>query len=423
MHITDVEKGSIGEELGIAANDELIGFNGNKAEDILDYDFYNESESFVMSVLHNGEVIDYEIEKDVDEDMGLVFDEEIKTRVCRNKCIFCFVDQLPKKELRTTLRVKDDDYRFSFISGSYVTLTNLSESDLQRIIRLKLSPLYVSVHTSDNKLRRYMLGNSAAPDICEQLRLLHDGGIKLHAQIVYCPCVNEDVAKTAKDIAPFCETLAVVPVGLTKDCNTALKPVSKADAERIIDVVEPLQEEFLKQKHTRFIFIADEFYIRAGRDVPDFCNYEDFSQLENGIGLIALFRHDFEEALAITDDMQVGECSIATGVDAYPTIREAAKKLTDKFGGEIKVHKIHNEFFGDSVTVAGLVTGGDILKQLAGKSLGERLIIPRCMLKEFKDVFLDNMSVKELSSKLGVKIKIIDADGFSFVKGCSKNEC
>ncbi len=422
MRIVDVDKGSVGEELGIKPDDELIAFDGQKVVDILDYDFYNESERFYMTVKSGDEEIEFDIEKDSDEDLGLTLEEELSVRVCRNKCIFCFVDQLPKRELRKSLHVKDDDYRYSFISGSYVTLTNVSTDDLERIVRLKLSPLYISIHSSNNELRRKMLGNPKAPDIVEQLKFLYRGGIKIHAQIVYCPEINEDVAETAIDTAPYCESLAVVPVGLTKDCNTALRCVNRDDARRVVERIAPLQKEFLKKKRTRYVFLADEFYIIGELPVPSYEHYENFVQIENGVGMIALFKHEVEFALEETDDGQVGNFSIATGVAAYKTIKEAAKKITDKFGGSIKVFPVVNSFFGESVTVAGLVTGGDIYKRLNGEELGEYLMLPRCMLKEFGDVFLDNMTIGELEHKLGTKIKIVGTDGVSFVKGCVQSE-
>lgn len=418
MRITEVEKNSIGDELGIRAGDELIAFNGKTVQDFLDYEFYNAEESFTMSVGRNGQVTDYEIEKDSDEDLGLGIEGEQNIRVCRNKCIFCFVDQLPKKGLRSTLRVKDDDYRLSFMSGSYVTLTNTSEEDLQRIADLKLSPIYVSVHTSDLKLRRFMLGNPKAPDIIEQLRFLHNNGIKIHAQIVYCPEVNEDYVKTIIETAPYCETIAVVPVGLTRDCNTSLKPVDKHYAQKAIDGILPLQKDFLKSKGTRYVFLADEFFVVAEREVQAFECYEDFAQIENGVGLVAKFRREVDLALAETEQGNIGKCSIATGLAAFGVIKSAADKVAHKFGGEIAVYGVKNDFFGESVTVAGLLTGGDIYKTLKNKSLGERLILPRCMLKEFDDVFLDNMTVGELSEKLGLRIQVINTDGYAFVKGC-----
>ncbi len=420
MKILAVEKDSIGEELGIGAGDELVAFDGFPVTDVLDYDFYNSRENFTMRVKSSGEVVDFEIEKYDDEDLGLELDREIRVRSCRNHCVFCFVDQLPDKDLRSTLRVKDDDYRHSFIFGNYVTLTNVSERELDRIIRLKLSPLYVSVHTSDNKLRSRMLGTegqkTTIPDIVEQLRKLYEGGIKVHAQIVYCPTLNDDLNETISDIYKYTESLAVVPVGLTRNCNPALRCVDGTCAAAVIDTVAEWQKKLLAEKGTRYVFAADEFYIKAGREIPPYESYEDLSQIENGIGLTAAFLHDFESALKDHPAGEIGDASIATGESAYELINGCARRLTQKYGGKIRVYKIRNDFFGETVTVAGLITGGDIAAQLKGKPLGTRLILPRVMLKEFGDVFLDGYTVKRLSDELGVRVQIIRPDGESFVK-------
>lgn len=419
MKILAVTKNGVADELGISAGDELVSFDGFPVVDVLDYDFYNSRENFTMRVKSDGEVTDYDIEKYDDEDLGMELSREISVRSCRNHCVFCFVDQLPKENLRNTLRVKDDDYRHSFIFGNYVTLTNVSDKELDRIIRLKLSPLYVSVHSSNRELRKKLLGveNQNIPFIMDQLIKLYDGGIKIHAQIVYCPGINDDIDSTIADISPYTESLAIVPVGLTRDCNPALKRVDRASAENVINTVEKWQKKLLSERGTRFVFAADEFYVKAEREVPPYETYEDFSQIENGIGLIAAFKHDFNAAMERYDSGTVGETSIATGESAYPLISECAALVEAKFGGKIHVYKIRNDFFGDSVTVAGLVVGRDLLNQLSGKPLGDRLVLPRVMLKEFCDVFLDGNSINEVSEKLNVKIQILQPDGDSFVRG------
>ncbi len=420
MKIFSVAKDSVAAELGIRAGDELLAFDGYPVIDVLDYDYYNSSECFVMRIRSGGEITDCRIEKEEDEDLGLELDREISVRSCRNHCVFCFVDQLPPEDLRSTLRVKDDDYRHSFIFGNYVTLTNVTDRELERIIRIKLSPLYVSVHTSDHALRKKLLGTEGAPeipDIMAQLRKLHSGGIRVHAQVVYCPGINDDVDQTIRDISPYTESLAIVPVGLTKNCNPALKHIDKESASRIVDVVEKWQTKLLPERGTRYVFASDELYLAAGRQIPPYETYEDFYQIENGIGLIAAFRHDFEAAMEQFRAGNVGEISIATGVSAYPLIAACAAKVEKKFGGKIHVYEIRNKFFGESVTVAGLVVGSDLLRQLKGKPLGDRLILPRIMLREFTDVFLDGYTVKDLERDLGVPIKIIQPDGESFVRG------
>lgn len=425
MKIFSVAKNSIADELGIKAGDELLAFDGFPVTDVLDYDYYDSLENFVMTVRSGGEVTDYEIEKYDDEELGLELDREIRVRSCRNNCIFCFVDQLPKEELRSTLRVKDDDYRHSFIFGNYVTLTNVTGRELERIIRIKLSPLYVSVHSSDYAMRNKLLGINhapAIPDIVTQLRKLHAGGIRVHAQIVYCPDVNEDVEQTIRDISPYTESLAIVPVGLTRDCNPELRRVDCEHARRILDIVDKWQRKLLAERGTRYVFASDELYLAAEREIPPYEAYEDFCQIENGIGLIAAFVHDFENALADCASGHVGEMSIATGLSAKPLIERCAQKLTAKFGGKIHVYGIRNDFFGESVTVAGLVVGRDIAAQIGGKPLGERLVLPRIMLREFQSVFLDGYTVERLESELKVKVQIIQPDGESFVREITGNE-
>ena len=419
MKILSVTSGGVADELGIHAGDELLSFDGFPVVDILDYDYYNSRENFVMQIKSGGEIVDYEIEKYDYEDLGLELSSEIPVRQCRNHCIFCFVDQLPKENLRDTLRVKDDDYRHSFIFGNYVTLTNLTDRELERIVRIKLSPLYVSVHTSNHELRCKMLGTDPAktPNITEQLRKLHNGGISVHAQIVYCPSVNDDIDQTVRDIGPYTVSLAVVPVGLTKFRNPELKTVDCKSASAVLGVVDKWQRKFLSERGMRYVFAADELYLAANREVPPYEEYEDFSQIENGVGLIASFKYDFDYALSCFTQGSVGEVSIATGESAYPLIRKSADIIEKKYGGKIHVYAVKNEFFGESVTVAGLVVGRDIISQLRGQRLGSKLFIPRVMLREFGDVFLDGTTVGELSDALGVKVQVLSPDGESFVKG------
>lgn len=415
MRVLDVDKGSVGDELGIKPGDDLTAFDGHKVVDILDYEYYNGAEAFVMTVVRDGTVTEYEVEKYEDEDLGLSFDREIPPVTCRNKCIFCFVDQLPKENIRPTLKVKDDDYRHSFLSGNYVTMTNMTDEEIERVIRLKLSPLYISVHTADPILRLRMLGIKRAPDIVQQMTRLAAGGIRMHAQIVYCPGINEDYIETAKRIEPLTESLAIVPVGLTAFSGAGLKHVSQEDAQRVVRAVEAFAQECLSRRGTRYMFASDEFYLKAGLSVPADTYYEDMPQIENGVGLVASFKRDFDNALGSCGGAP-GWAAIATGVSAYPLIKACADKIVAVKGGRLDVYKIENTFFGPSVTVAGLVTGGDILRTLGGRALGERLIIPSVMLREFGDVFLDNMRVQELSGALHVPVEVIPPDGESFVK-------
>jgi len=503
MRICGVDKNSVGRSLGLKPGDVVLAFDGFQAEDILDYEFYDAAESFTLKVRAKNGEREFLVEKDSEETLGLSFEGDgIQIKTCRNRCIFCFVDQLPPDNpdaaLRQTLRVKDDDYRLSFLNGTYITLTNLTDSDIARIKRLKLSPLYVSVHTTDEPLRRKMLGVTKSRPVFPLIQELHGAGIRLHTQTVYCPGYNEDIEKTARELFPYCESLAVVPAGLTQFQNPGLRAVTKADARKMIALVEKLQPEFLTQKDTRFVWAADEFYLKADIALPKPETYENYPQIENGVGLFAKFDEDFAYGLqqakrknkrrdgskitnyklqiantdvvsasninpneAVGVDLQIDpkkteidgsickstpteplpashpsqpnhppteaphsslliphstlSISFATGVSAYPFIQQKAQILSDAFGLQIHVYPVENRFFGSSVTVAGLLTGGDIARELKGKPLGERLLLPSVMFREGGDEFLDNMTLSELSAILGVSIEKIPADGESFV--------
>lgn len=421
MKISAVEKKSIAEEVGLKAGDDIISICGKKCVDVLDYENCLALSCVTLEAERQGTITEYEIEKEEYEDLGLSF-EEFTIRQCRNKCIFCFVDQLPSNEnIRPSLRIKDDDYRMSFISGTYITLTNLSDKDIDRILSLHLSPLYISVHSTDDVIRKYMLGVKDTPPIMPILQKLFDGGIKIHAQIVYCPEINEDYENSFKDLSPLVSTLAVVPVGLTKNCNPVLKEVDEFSATKVIKAVERFQKLNLEKYGNRKIYASDEFYIKANYPIPDYETYEEFEQIENGVGLIAQFNHDFEEAFTTAEGKALN-VSIATGVSAYDFIKAAADKINEKFDGKIKVYKIINEFFGATVTVAGLTVGSDIARELQGKYLGDELIITRTMLKEFGDCFLDNMTIEELQEKLRVKVRAISPTGDAFVHALVKEK-
>ncbi len=416
MEISRVLKNSLAEKLGLKKGDEIVSFNGFDFIDILDYEYYNSFSDFKIKAVVSGKEKEFNILKDESESFGLEFDSEIKVRQCRNKCVFCFVDQLPKSALRNTLRIKDDDYRHSFISGTYITLTNLSKSDIDRIIRLKLSPLYISVHSTNDEIRNKLLGIKEGFSILPLLKEFKANGIDFHSQIVYCPGFNDDLETSINELMPLSLSLSVVPVGLTKECNPSLRPVDAQGARITVELIEKIQEKALKQYGTRFVWPADELYVKAGMTIPHYDTYEAYPQIENGVGLLAKFNEDFEYALKEVKKGKIGKVSIATGESAYGFIKEKAQILNEKFGGEISVYKIHNNFFGASVTVAGLITGGDLYCQLKNKPLNGRLILPSVMLREFTDVFLDDISVKELEEMLKVKITVAEPDGESFVK-------
>lgn len=421
MLILGIEQGSVGEELGIKKGDKILSFDRIKVTDFLDYEYYNAQENFILSIKkENGQVQEFEIEKDYDEDLGFVLDTEIPIRQCANKCIFCFVDQLPKEELRSTLKIRDDDYRHSFLNGTYVTLTNLSRFDIDRIKRLELSPLYISVHATDLKTRNMLLGNDRAKEIMPILKELSDSGIIIHAQIVYCPTFNDDLEKYIFDLSTVCESLAVIPVGLTKDSNPVLVPVDARFSKRVVEICEKCAKVIKKQKGTNFVWAADEFYVKSKTKVQDLDYYEECNQFENGVGMLASFNYDFDNILpdVIEFDTKT-EYIIATGESAYDFLKEKSEFLNKNYKTKIEIYKIKNEFFGETVTVAGLLTGRDIIKNLYGRVRNKTLLIPSVMLREFTDVFLDGTTLKTLETELNVKIKQLEPFGNSFVSAVS----
>ena len=424
--IKDIIKESIAEELEIEPGDFLISINGEEIKDILDYKFQIFDEYITILIeKQNGEEWELEIEKEENEDIGLVFEEELidKPRSCANKCIFCFMDQLPPK-VRKTLVFKDDDFRLSFMTGNYVTFTNSGYKDLERIVKYRLSPINISVHTTTPEVRKMMLNNKNADKILEYITYLTENGIDVNAQIVLCPGINdgEVLDKTIEDLYKFYPRLlciAIVPVGITKyrEGLYPLKSFNKESAEKVIDQVEAWQKKLKEETGSNIVYVADEFYVKAEREIPEYERYENFPQLEDGIGLMAYFNREFEERLKEIKPKKLEKTiSIATGKSAYKFIKEKAKILEEKFEGlKINVYSIENTFFGPEITVTGLITGNDLIEQLKGKKLGEYLLIDEKMLKDDEDVFLDDITLKEVEEKLGIKIKASPSDASCFV--------
>ena len=382
-----------------------MSFDGELFVDVLDIAFYDSLESFFCVVERKGKLKTIKVKKKAEDSLGIEIDEELTPARCKNKCTFCFVDQMPKN-MRSALYVKDDDYRFSFISGSYITLTNLTESDIERILRLKLSPLYISVHAMDDKVRYSLVKNPATLKLREIMQRLSDGGIKMHTQLVIVPKVNdgavlEDSIEKLHQIENVL-SVAVVPVGLTKHREglEKISPIDKEGAKKIIE-----QTERLYKKFGGFCYAADELYMKAGKKIPEYDYYQDFPQIENGVGLLRLFESDFREALAEREPLPARRAlSMAGGEAAYPFFRELYRALVP-YGIDLSVYPIRNDYFGGNVSVGGLVTGGDLVRQLTGRLSSGVLLIPHNMLREGEDVFLDGMTLLEAEEALSVRIR------------------
>lgn len=418
--IISVQKGGIGEEIGLEAGDELLGFNGEKIVDVLDYAYYDSQEEFVINILtKQGEKVDIDIEKGEDETLGIELDESVQLEPmrCKNKCLFCFVDQLPKG-MRDTLYVKDDDYRLSFVSGNYVTMSNIGQKELDRIAKLHLSPLYISVHAYDKAIKTKLVSNPESAKIFEKMEFLAKHGIIMHTQIVLCKGINDkevllETLTQLRKLSPNVQTVAVIPVGLTGH-REKLYPLDSFDKNSARETIA-LVEDFNKSVGGNFCWCSDEFYIKADLPLPNFDEYGDFDQIENGVGLCAEFIDEFDHALeeAQKSDKKISVASI-TGQSFKDILKSQTQKLKTKFPNlDIRICDIYNDFFGRTITVSGLITAGDIIKQV--KDMPEYTIIPSNMLREFTDTFLDGMTVKELEDAIKSKI-LISHGGESFVK-------
>ena len=426
--ISKVYKDSIADELGIEVGDLLISINGEPIHDIIEYRFLLSDEYLEVEIQkQNREVYIYEIEKDYDDDLGIEFTNPIidKAKSCRNKCVFCFIDQLPKG-MRETLYFKDDDSRLSFLQGNFVTLTNMSEDDINNIIKYRISPINISVHTTNPELRKTMIKNKFAGNLYSIMERLAEAQIQMNCQIVLCPGYNdkEELERTVSDLTklyPYVNSAAAVPVGITKHREHLpnLEIFNEKTAGETIDQVDKLQKKYLKELGTRFIFLSDEFYIMANRKLLDYDEYEGFIQFENGVGMISKFEReikDYLENLSEDHKSKIKKVSIATGHSAYEFMCEMAKCIMEKCPNvQIDVYKIINNFFGDTITVSGLVTATDIIDQLKDKNLGETLYIPRSMLKADEEIFLDNITLENLSDIMGLEVVPCLNEGKDFI--------
>ncbi len=420
--VSGVVPGSIAEELEIGEGDKLLAIDGHEIEDIFDYQFYTEDERILLLIEKpDGEQWELEIEKEADEDLGILFGQGLmdEYRSCYNKCIFCFIDQMPEG-MRDTLYFKDDDSRLSFLQGNYVTLTNMSEHDIERIIGYRLEPINISFQTTNPELRCRMLHNRFAGEALKKVDMLYQGGIEMNGQIVLCKGVNDgdELERSIRDLTsylPLLKSVSVVPVGLTKfrDGLYPLEPFTKEDAREVLSIIHRWQEKIYQEYGLHFIHAGDEWYLLAGEEVPEEERYDGYLQLENGVGMLRLLFNEFAEGFeALTGDNRQDELSVATGKLAYPYLCKMTEKITEKFPGvRIRVYCIRNEFFGERITVSGLITGQDLIAQLKGRKLGGRLLIPCNMLRTDEDVFLDDFTVEQVSDALQVPIDIVKSSG------------
>ena len=424
--IKSVDPDSIAEQLELEPGDAVLSIDGKVLEDIFDYEYYINSESILMVVRKkNGEEWELEIENEY-EDLGITFENGLMSeyRSCKNNCIFCFIDQMPPG-MRETLYFKDDDSRLSFLQGNYVTLTNMSDHDIKRIIEFKLAPINISVHTTNPALRCKMLHNRFAGEALQKIRQLYEAEIPMNGQIVLCKGVNdgEELERTIRDLSeylPYMESVSIVPVGVSKyrDGLYPLEALNGEDARAVLDIVKRWQKKLFEAHGSHFIHASDEFYILAGLPLPDEKQYDGYIQLENGVGMIRLLEEEVLAALAkLEGDNQSEEISIATGKLAAPYIEEHAKKVMEKFPGRsVRVYTITNEFFGEQITVAGLITGQDLIRQLKGQKLGSRLLLPECMFRSGEEVFLDDVTKTDVQNALQVQVDIVKSSGQDFVQ-------
>ncbi len=423
LKIMRVHPGSRAEISGIREGDFLQRINGHPIDDPIDYRFFESEEDVVIEIEREAAHHRIALTKEIDEDLGLEL-KEPRYRTCRNHCIFCFVHQMPRG-LRSSLYVKDDDYRLSFMHGNYITLTNLADPDFERIFQQRLSPLYVSVHATEDAVRRRILGNPEAPSILPAMKRLISGGIRLHTQIVLCPGVNDRAVldRSVKELMglwPGVESVAVVPVGLTRH-REQLEPLQRIDknyAGFVLDQVEAMQEICLRQFSDPWIFASDEFYLTAGRSFPPVKSYGELPQIENGVGMVPLFVDRIEKVL---NRLPAGKMKeryvIGTGVLAYPVLHRLLQRIMDQTGCIVDLLPIRNRFFGDSVTVSGLITGSDLIQAFSEHTHAGPIILPSNMLrlqKLQKRTFLDGMNIRDVEKRTGRQIRFVEnsAEGF-----------
>lgn len=432
--VRSVEEGSIAQEMGIEARDSLLSVNGEDVEDIFDYQYLIQDEYVEVLIRKpSGEEWLLEIDKEEEEDLGVVFENGLMDdyRSCCNRCIFCFIDQMPPG-MRETLYFKDDDSRLSFLQGNYVTLTNLSDRDVERIIRYHLSPINISFQTTNPQLRCKMLNNRFAGEALKKADRLFEAGIEMNGQIVLCKGINdgEELERSIRDLSrylPFLRSVSVVPVGLSRyrEGLYPLEPFTKEDARKVLEQIHGWQEKLFPQYGLHFIHASDEWYILAEQELPEEDSYDGYLQLENGVGMLRLLTEEFEDSLrqlkesgaAAQWDGRKREVSTVTGRISAPYIRRMAGRMEEMFPGlTVRVYPIRNDFFGELITVTGLLTGQDIIAQLKGKELGEELLLPVNLLRSGETVLLDDYTVDDISKSLQVPVNIVKSSGYDFTE-------
>lgn len=429
VKVYGVKRNSLCETKGIKTGDDLLKINGNEIMDVLDYDFYMAEQNLTLTFkCADGK---FRVVKTKNADCGLEFDTYLmdKQQHCKNKCIFCFIDQLPKG-LRPSLYFKDDDSRLSFLFGNYITLTNISEHEIERIIKMHISPVNISVHTMNPELRVQMMKNKNAGESLKIIKRLADAGIKMNTQLVLCPGINDggELRRSIEELSMLCpsvQSIAAVPVGLTKfrDGLEKIEPYNKETAGETIDIIEEYSQKFRKELGMGLVYPADEFFIKAEREIPSADYYDGYPQLDNGVGLVRSFYDDFLDELEYCNVKPTHKnVTIATGADFYPFLNELCKKAEEKYNIKVNVKKIINNFFGETITVSGLVTGIDLFEQLKGCDLGEVLLLSSGMISDYtnhtenKNKFLDDMTVEELEERLNTKIILTGGDGGQVLK-------
>lgn len=421
VEIDSIHSGSLAEKSGLRPGDILLSINSYKLHDPLDFMFYSNDNDLDIEIERDGKKINLHIVRAVSKELGIEF-KPFKVMTCRNNCIFCFVKQLPKG-LRKTLYIKDEDYRLSFLYGNYITLSNLSAEDKRRIIKQRLSPLYISVHSTNKAIRNKLLGNAKAPDIIKELKFFTDNKIRLHTQIVLCPGYNDgkELYRTISDLYkfyPYVSSIAVVPVGLTMHRRHSLRPVEKNDAQHTIKIVESFQKKFKKRHGDPIVYCADELYIKAGYPFPPLKDYGDMPQIENGVGMVPLFMDEAKKIRSPKRLPRKKRFLTFTGMSFYPFIKRFTERLYEKENLHIDVVAVENKFFGTSITVTGLLTGRDVIRTLSDRIEGyEMILVPDVVLKDEKDTFLDDITLKDIEEAFDVPARKIRSTPEGLIEG------